>query len=88
LATFSASRSAYNSFQHAMTTRPTPRRGANKQSRSTAPVAPVASSSSSPVSWTKVEAEGRDTKQGEGSMSTEKFPAHPAPGSDVDALEP
>jgi hypothetical protein len=85
LATFSASRSAYSSFQQAMTTRATPRRGTNKQPR---PTAPVASSSSSPVSWTKVEAEGRDTRQGESSMSKEKIPAHPDPGSDVDALEP
>jgi hypothetical protein len=84
LATFSASRSAYGTFQQ-LTAARAPLRGDADNRRH--PVAPIASSaSSSPASWTKVE--GQDIKQDAGPKGKEKTPAHPDPGSDVDALEP
>ncbi|KAK4041260.1 hypothetical protein C8A01DRAFT_14962, partial [Parachaetomium inaequale] len=89
VASFSFSRSAYKAMQTVSTaadqqTRAPPRR----ETRLSPRAAPMAtSSSSSPSLWDKIE--DQDIKQeAEGSKGNQEKPAHPAPGSGVDALEP
>jgi hypothetical protein len=103
VASFTFSRAAYNAMQTVTAaadkeTRPPPRREprlapgaaptATSDDRPTGILAPKAPpSSSSPSSWDKID--DQDIKQeAEGSTSKQEKPAHPAPGSDVDALEP
>ena len=89
VASFSFSRSAYKAMQTVTIaadeeTRAPPRRDSRFAARG---AVMATSSSSSPSSWDKIE--DQDIKQeAEGSTSRHEEPVHPAPGSDVDALEP